>query len=214
MDFGLLSQSTEVLSISLDFLEVLRDLISFWEQRSADLTSCQPRPSRGGLPGNVRCYARCQVCLPWSHPSLQLPAPSHHHALPIPSEFSLDGGDRQARSPPRRPRFWTSGSHLQNHSPQGKPSSGMIWLYLLVPWEVWFIAACTDVMYGGPSPFRGNQSALVRGASAAPRGWYPVPSARNCSSSWQLFIVRGIRKTGGSAETQKHRAISSLILAC
>lgn len=103
MDFGLLSQSTEVLSISLDFLEVLRDLISFWEQRSTDLTSCQPCTSRGGLPGNVRCYARCQVRLPWSHPSLQLPAPSHHHALPIPSEFSLDGGDRQARSPPRRP---------------------------------------------------------------------------------------------------------------
>ena len=135
------------------------------------------------------CYTCSQGrCLPWSHPSLQLPAPSHHHALPVPSEVSLDGGDRQTRSPPRRPppgsgedRFWTSGSHLQNHSPQGKPSSRMIRLYLLVLWEVWFIAACTDVMDGGPSPFRRNQSTLVEGASAAPRGQSPG------AQGWESF---------------------------
>lgn len=169
---GLLSQSTEVLSISLDFTGVLGDPIGFWEQRSADLTSWQPRPARGGLTGNLRLLRlRPGALPPLSRPSLQLPAPSHHHALPIPSELSLDGGGRQIRSPPRQPppgplcsgedRFRTSGSHLQNHSPQGKPGPGMIRLYLLVPREVWFTAACTDVMYGGPSPFRGNQSTLV-----------------------------------------------------
>lgn len=51
----------------------------------------------------------------------------------------------------------------------------MIWLYLLVPWEVWFIAACTDVMYGGPSPFRGNQSALVRGQVLPPEAGTQCP---------------------------------------
>lgn len=105
MDFGLLSQSTEVLNISFDFMEVLGDPINFWEQRNADLTSCQPHPSRGDLTWEsqvatpaVRGAVSPGAILP---SSCQLPL--NHHALPVPSEFSVDNGDRQTRSPPRRP---------------------------------------------------------------------------------------------------------------
>lgn len=44
LDFVLLSQSTEVSNISLHIMKVLGDPISFWEQRSATLTSCQSLP--------------------------------------------------------------------------------------------------------------------------------------------------------------------------
>ena len=45
LDYVLLSQSTEVLNISLHIMKVLGDPISFWEQRNETLTSCQSLPS-------------------------------------------------------------------------------------------------------------------------------------------------------------------------
>ena len=80
---GLLSQSTEVLSISLDFMGVLGDPIGFWEQRSADLMSWQPRPTLGGLTGNLRLLrppaARCAASPGAVLPSsCQLPLTTKH----------------------------------------------------------------------------------------------------------------------------------------
>lgn len=53
------------------------------------------------------------------------------------------------------------------------------------------------------------------GAVLPPRGQAPrALGAGVFPARGRLFIMRGIRQTGGSAETQEHRAPSNSILAC